>query len=176
VVTQPLGAIQSAAAGRIAYLRQRDLHVTEDGTNRSVFQGLMRHIRVVISSNGKLLVGLGDTFRVYELPSGRTVFEQERVGDAGVIGRMIWSPDGRWAAASGRGHVYLWDSAGWRCCWRLRSARDRWCNPVAFSPDGRWVVVNAPYADDNVSVWDLSRLQVPPAASATSRPLQPTLP
>jgi WD40 repeat protein len=176
LVTRRPGTLKSAAGGRLAFLEDHEsgplVRVIDDSSGAPVFIAPISHVNLSLSQDGKLLAGLGRPMRVYDLASGSVLFEQEKVGDAGIEGSMIWSDDGRWAAASGRGKVYLWDAATWSCCWRLKAPEPLGIDPVAFSPDGRWLVVRAEHSD-SVTVWDLTQLRRDVTTTATSRPRLP---
>lgn len=70
--------------------------------------------------------------------------EIARLSNPGGISRLIVSPDGGRLAALGLGggqkhQVEIWETAGWRPVARLGLDDVGW--DIAFSPDGRWLVV-----------------------------------
>ncbi len=83
-------------------------------------------------------------------------------GEVRAVGRVAWSPDGRWIATSGGGNPYfqnsgqkvepdtvvLWDAATGRLVHTLRDYRHL-IDVIAFTPDGRLIAA--------VRVWDVER-------------------
>ena len=71
----------------------------------------------------------------------------------------VFSPDGRYVAASHRdGIVRIWDVCTGQLMRRLK-AHTEWVNDVAFMPDGKGLLAGS--NDSTLKYWDISTLYTP---------------
>jgi WD40 repeat protein len=126
------------------------LSVSDDHTARiwNMYQGtpLVGHTSVVTSAafspDGDLVVtASGDgTARVWEMATGKLTAEL-RTGES-IPTSAIFSPDGsRVATAGSDGIARIWDPRTGKLLAELKSDLDGSVNTLAFSPDGKWLVV-----------------------------------
>ncbi len=71
---------------------------------------------------------------------------------------IIMSPDSRWAATgSDNGHIIIWDLEG-GCIVQEWFGKSHWVDSLAFSPDGRYVMLAGHWSSffhEGVVIWDL---------------------
>jgi WD40 repeat protein len=124
---------------------------------------------VAFSPDGKMLAwGAGDSFLVLDLATGRqrTIVFSVAEEEAGTIGTLAFSPDGRLVAVAAleSGTVKLWSSDTLEHTRTLQGPQgedgetvwppDVWA--VAFSPDGKALAVgSADGPADTVKLWDV---------------------
>jgi WD40 repeat protein len=102
--------------------------------------------RIAISGSGDIFgVAQDKTLRVWDVETGQELHRFE--GYADILWGIDISPDGRWAvSASNDGTVQLWDilaslETGTDQGWALLDLAPQTAFSVAFSPDGRSVLV-----------------------------------
>ncbi|MFB7613661.1 hypothetical protein [Kitasatospora sp. NPDC056181] len=85
-------------------------------------------------------------------PDGSAADRQHRPVANGV-GRLAWSPDGRWLAAGTRGGMVVWEMPAFELVHRATSEAIGFVSRLAWSPDGRHLAA-APASDrEPLTVW-----------------------
>jgi WD40 repeat protein len=102
---------------------------------------------VAFSPDSRLLAtGSADcTGRIFEVASGQELL---RVTNCPGVNDVVFSPDGRWFAGSGR-TTRIWDVTSGE---ELLGVSSDWCSEVAFSPDGRLLATTG--GEKAVRLWD----------------------
>jgi WD40 repeat protein len=106
----------------------------------------------VLSPDGRLLATVTgndkNIVKLWDVASGRELHALS--GDAGVIGAVVFSPDGRLLASAGQGSgVTIWDVSTGRDVNKFAAE----AGELAFSPDGRML---ASSVDDGLVIWDVA--------------------
>lgn len=98
------------------------------------------------------------TVRLWDVPKGRKLRTFGPTSPKASLfgGELAISPDGQWLASSGwDSPLNLWDLATGRLRSTFPGSEDMGINSVAFSPDGRWLVLGSGRDDNRIRLWNV---------------------
>src|SRR5262249_25012661 len=92
----------------------------------------------------------GDAIKIWDLTTGQ---QARLLSGQAPVSAIAVSPDSRWLRTASDSSVNLWDLQSRR---RLASLWNGAANRVVFSPDGRWLAVNAGsrFPGETLKIWD----------------------
>lgn len=113
-----------------------------------------RYYRVALSSDGKLVAGLGmgrGVVHVWETRSGRLVAKMVETDEGSNFAALEFSGDARWLAMTTGADIHIWDTQTWQEGYRLPVAAAR---SLSWDPDSDRLATGG--AKGDVSIWDVS--------------------
>ncbi|MBI5623840.1 MAG: caspase family protein [Elusimicrobia bacterium] len=119
---------------------------------------------VTVSPDGKLLALGASTVYVYELASGKTVWEHNWPSSgsgSGGADSVAFTQDGTlFVAGNYYGNLTVVDTKTWKIKHETLKAHTERINTLAIAPDNSWLVTSGTYGDHAVRVWDLANAKV----------------
>jgi WD40 repeat protein len=94
------------------------------------------------ADGGRLAVGRIDMgLTVFDIESGKPVFQRDRLASLGPIVALAWTPDGKYLFAGGQnGQIQSWEVAEPTAKQRTHAGHKRTVGCLAVGPQGRFVI------------------------------------